>query len=61
MLSASEDILAMSPDPKDPVVAELSRAVVRAVGRLMLDEAWEPGGPVRWLGHDVVARRLVGG
>jgi uncharacterized protein DUF6936 len=59
MLSASEDILAMSPDPKDPVVAELSRAVVRAVGRLMLDEAWEPGGPVRWLGHDVVAKRVV--
>jgi hypothetical protein len=59
MLAASDDLLAMSADPKDPVCAELSRAVVRSVGRLMLDAAWEPPGPVRWLGHDVVARRLV--
>ncbi len=61
MLAASDDLLAMSADPKNPVCAELSRAVVRAVGRLMFDAAWEPPGPVRWLGHDVVARRLVEG
>jgi hypothetical protein len=59
MLSASEDLLAMSADPKNPVCAELSRAVVASVGRLMLGAAWEPAAPVRWLGHDVVARRLV--
>ncbi len=59
MLAASDDLLAMSADPKNPVCAELSRAVVAAVGRLMFDLAWEPPGPVRWLGHDVVARRLV--
>jgi hypothetical protein len=59
MLSASEDLLAMSADPKNPVCAELSRAVVASVGRLMLDAAWEPTAPVRWLNHDVVARRLV--
>ena len=59
MLAASEECTAMSADPRSPVVAELSRAVVEGVGRLMLDCAWEPDAPVRWLGHDVVARRLV--
>jgi hypothetical protein len=59
MLAASEDLLAMSADPRDPVCAELSRAVVAAVGRLMLDAAWDPDAPVRWLGHDVVARRIA--
>ncbi|HEX9051428.1 MAG TPA: hypothetical protein VF841_12930 [Anaeromyxobacter sp.] len=61
MLAASDDLLAMSADPRNPVCAELSRAVARSVGRLMFDAAWEPPGPVRWLGHDVVARRLVDG
>jgi hypothetical protein len=60
MLDASEACSAMSADPRSPVVGELSRAVVEAVGRLMLDHAWEPDAPVRWLGHDVVAKRIVG-
>lgn len=59
MLAASDALLAMSADPKRPVCGELSRAVVAAVGRLVLDEAWEPRGPVAWLNHDVVARRIV--
>jgi hypothetical protein len=59
MLAASHDLLAMSADPKSPVCAELSRTVVAAVGRLMLDAAWEPAAPVLWLNHDVVARRAV--
>ena len=59
MLAASEALGAMSADPKDPVAAELSRAVVQGVGRLMFDASWEPAGPVRSLGHDVVARSLV--
>ena len=59
MLSASDDLLAMSADPKNPVCAELSRTVVASVGRLMLDVAWEPPAPVLWLNHDVVARRAV--
>jgi hypothetical protein len=61
MLAASDATLAMSADPKSPVTAELSQAVVGAVGRLMLDASWEPAAPVVWLGHDVVARRLVAG
>jgi hypothetical protein len=59
MLAASEACSAMSADPRNPVAAELSRAVVEGVGRLMLDASWEPDAPVRWLGHDVVARRLT--
>ena len=59
MLAASDACLAMSADPRDPVCGELSRQVFRAVGRLMLDASWEPAGPVSWLGHDVVARRIV--
>jgi hypothetical protein len=59
MLAASEACGAMSADPRTPVVGELSRAAVDAVGRIMLDHAWEPDAPVRWLGHDVVAKRIV--
>ena len=59
MLGASDDLLAMSRDPKNPLCAELSRTVVASVGRLMLDVAWEPPAPVLWLNHDVVARRAV--
>ncbi len=61
MLSASEAILAMSPDPKNPVAAELSRTVLPAVGRLMFDASWEPSAPVRWLNHDVIAKQVVRG
>jgi hypothetical protein len=59
MLPASEEVLAFSADAKNTVAGELSRMVFGAVGRLMLAEAWEPASPVRWLGHDVVAKRLV--
>jgi hypothetical protein len=59
MLAASNALLAMSADPKNLVCAELSRAVVPAVGRLMFDAAWEPDAPVCWLGHDVVAKAIV--
>ncbi len=59
MLPAADEVLAFSADAKDAVAAELSRVVFGAVGRLMLAEAWEPGSPVRWLNHDVIARRFV--
>ena len=59
MLPASEDALAFSADAKNSVAGELSRMVFGAVGRLMLAEAWEPSSPVRWLNHDVIAKRLV--
>lgn len=58
MLAASADLIAMSADPKNPVCAELSRLVFQGVGRLMFDTSWDPPGPVLWLNHDVVAKRL---
>jgi hypothetical protein len=61
MLAASDACLSMSADPRNPVCAELSRVVHRAVGRIMLDAAWEPPAPVVWLGHDVVGRAAVSG
>jgi hypothetical protein len=61
MIAASDALLALSADPKDPLPAELSRALVPAVGRLMFDEGWEPTAPVRWLNHDVIAKRIVRG
>jgi hypothetical protein len=59
MIAASDALLELSADPKNPVPAELSRAVIPAVGRLMFDESWEPRAPVLWLGHDVVARSIT--
>jgi hypothetical protein len=59
MLAASDEVLAMSADHRNAVAAELSRATFGAVGKLMLAEAWEPGAPVRWLNHDVVAKQIV--
>ena len=61
MLPAAEEVLAFSADPKDAVAAELSRAVYGAVGQLMFGDSWEPAEPVRWLNHDVVAKRFVRG
>jgi len=58
MLAASADLFAMSADPKNPVCAELSRSVFQGVGRLMFDTSWDAPGPVLWLNHDVVAKRL---
>ena len=58
MLAASADLVAMSADPKNPVCAELSRSVFQGVGRLMFDTSWDAPGPVLWLNHDVVAKRL---
>lgn len=60
MLNTSAELLAMNANPKEKIVcAPLSQAVFRAVGRLMFDASWAPMGPVLWLNHDIVARRLV--
>jgi len=61
MLNSATKMLDMNKDPKNIVCAELSRAVFQAVGRLMSRTSWEPGAPVYWLNHDIVARELVAG
>ncbi len=59
MLERSQELMAMSVDQKRVVCAELSRLVFQGVGRLMFDDSWAPQGPVLWLNHDIIARRLV--
>jgi hypothetical protein len=59
MLSRATELLAMNRNPKEIVCAVLSRAVFTAVGKLMLDASWNPGAPVFWLNHDIIAKRLV--
>jgi hypothetical protein len=59
MLNCSARLMAMNKDPKEIVCAALSRAVVNAVGRLMLDTMWASPDHVYWLNHDIVAKRLT--
>lgn len=59
MLDSATALLEMNRDQKAIVCAELSRAVFRAVGRLMFHTSWQPQAPVLWLNHDVVARQIV--
>jgi hypothetical protein len=61
MLNRATMMLEMNKDQKNIVCAELSKAVFQAVGRLIFRTSWEPGAPVFWLNHDIVARELVTG
>lgn len=59
MLENATALLDMNRNQKEIVCAELSRAVFRAVGRLMFRTSWDSGAPVFWLNHDIVARQIV--
>ena len=59
MLACSARLLEINSDPKEIVCALLSGAVITAVGKLMLAASWNATGPVYWLNHDIVAKRLV--
>jgi len=61
MLEQAGELLEMNRDSKNIVCAELSRAVFRAVGRLIFRTSWQPGAPVFWLNHDIVARQILTG
>lgn len=61
MLAQAGELLEMNRDSKNIVCAELSRAVFRAVGRLIFRTSWQPGAPVFWLNHDIVARQMLTG
>ncbi len=61
MLAQAGELLEMNRDSKNIVCAELSRAVFRAVGRLIFRTSWQPGAPVFWLNHDIVARQILTG
>ncbi len=59
MLNTATELMEMNRDPKEIVCAELSRAVFGAVGTLMFRTIWNPGAPVFWLNHDIIAGRIV--
>lgn len=61
MLASAGEMLEMNRDSKNIVCAELSRAVFKAVGRLIFHTSWQPGAPVFWLNHDIVARQILAG
>lgn len=57
-IGTSNEITQMHRDGKVMISDLLSGLVVKATGQLIFGESSEPSGPVLWLNHDIVARRL---
>lgn len=57
-IGTSHEITAMHRNNKVMISDLLSALVVEATGQLIFGASSSPSGPVRWLNHDVVARRL---
>ena len=57
-IGTSNEITQMHRDGKAMISDHLSALVVQATGKLIFAEASKPSGPVLWLNHDIVARRL---
>lgn len=57
-IGTSHEITRMHRDSKVMISDLLSALVVEATGQLIFGASSSPTGPVRWLNHDVVARRL---
>jgi hypothetical protein len=58
MIGASDDLVAMHKDRNALITDLLSALVIEASGALMFRECSEPGGPLLWLNHDIIARQL---
>lgn len=57
-IGTSNEITQMHRDGKALISDHLSALVVQATGKLIFGESSAPSGPVLWLNHDIVARRL---
>jgi hypothetical protein len=57
-IGTSNEITQMHRNSKVMISDLLSGLVVKATGQLIFGESSEPSGPVLWLNHDIVARRL---
>jgi len=57
-IGTSNEITQMHRDSKVMISDLLSGLVVEATGQLIFGESSDPSGPVLWLNHDIVARRL---
>ncbi|HEY0488285.1 MAG TPA: hypothetical protein VGD30_02115 [Telluria sp.] len=58
MIGTSEDITKMHKDRKELITDHLSSLVLESAGPLMFHGAAEKIGPVLWLNHDIIARKL---
>ncbi|MBW8313537.1 MAG: hypothetical protein K0M73_01405 [Hydrogenophaga sp.] len=58
MIGASDDMVALHKARRALITDLLSALVIEASGALMFRECSEPGGPVLWLNHDIIARQL---
>lgn len=58
-VGTSQEIVEQHDDRSALISDELSQHVVAATGMLIFGEASEPTGPVLWLDHDLVAKRLI--
>jgi len=59
MISTAEEITAQHKSRQALISDLLSTHVIEATGPLIFNEAANPEGPVLWLGHDAVARKLA--
>lgn len=57
-IGTSNEITQMHRDSKAMISDMLSSLVVEATGQLIFGNSSNPGGPVQWLNHDIVARQL---
>ncbi len=58
MLDQSDKMASWHKDEKNLMTSELSEVVFEGCGYAMLHDSWSTHEPVRWLGHDLVARCL---
>ncbi|HUW26667.1 MAG TPA: hypothetical protein VMW07_09120 [Gallionella sp.] len=58
MIGMSDEINQMHKDKKALVTDTLSALVLEGTGPLMFRETSNPGAPVLWLNHDIIARQL---
>ncbi len=58
MLAQSEKMASWHKDEKNLMTTELSEVVFEGCGYAMFHDSWVTAEPVRWLGHDLVARCL---
>lgn len=59
-VGTSQEIVALHKDRKQLISDLLSARVIQATGQMMFGGSNSPEGPVIWLDHDVVARKLMG-
>jgi hypothetical protein len=59
MIQSSDELMSWHKDAKDSCNMVLSEEVFKATGVLMFHDSYAPKAPVRWLGHDVLAKVIA--